>query len=533
MLSAAEQGPPAVDTPTSPTATARGNSPGVTSPPRSPATAIVVPIPREVTALTAGQTAGGESTQARPAVGVAPLKAEAIAASRAPLSEFAPEESIPALPRPLKDPARGTTEWETTISQTPTTASAAGPSGLQRSAVEHRVLADGQRADSPPHGAVLGVIPAMAKPGFGHSFFWATLCVVLAGAGLLVVVRLRRRRASERLQTVNQPPSGDAGSAVVASKAATDRTEAEPPHDPVVARFKASHVSDLSVPIGEGAMRPTAERAPAIETSPVNETSTPMPAENDPLGVLEVPLAMQPSDMEQTLTAEVAAAVVEQGSPKGAREADPITAVDSVAACEADPASGWAAWPEVEVAVDHAVSRHDEPAAVVAAMIQSADTLHASVRTQVLWLARPQIKAPLLEALTLVERRLMSPQLSDQVAARAWGPAQAIIADVLRDLGKLQAMLDIAGRELPVRQEARPPRDPGAIPVDAEEAYSLLGVNPDADERIVKKVVDGLRQSWHPDLARDEQDRQHREQRTKGINVAWELIRGHRRRAAA
>jgi hypothetical protein len=64
-----------------------------------------------------------------------------------------------------------------------------------------------------------------------------------------------------------------------------------------------------------------------------------------------------------------------------------------------------------------------------------------------------------------------------------------------------------------------------ALPQTREAALHLIGVNPDVEPAILKKVVDALRLSWHPDHARDEEDRLRREERTKQINVAWDLIR--------
>ncbi len=55
-----------------------------------------------------------------------------------------------------------------------------------------------------------------------------------------------------------------------------------------------------------------------------------------------------------------------------------------------------------------------------------------------------------------------------------------------------------------------------------------MGVSPDTTETAMKKIVDGLRQSWHPDLAKSEIDRQLREFRVKQINAAWDLIQGKR-----
>ncbi len=64
------------------------------------------------------------------------------------------------------------------------------------------------------------------------------------------------------------------------------------------------------------------------------------------------------------------------------------------------------------------------------------------------------------------------------------------------------------------------------------EAYRILGLNPDAPDAAVKKIVDALRMSWHPDHARDEADRLHREQRIKQINAAWDLLKVRRAAAA-
>jgi DnaJ-domain-containing protein 1 len=66
----------------------------------------------------------------------------------------------------------------------------------------------------------------------------------------------------------------------------------------------------------------------------------------------------------------------------------------------------------------------------------------------------------------------------------------------------------------------------GQVPRTREEACRVLGVSPDADEAAMKKVVQGLWQSWHPDLATSTSDRQLREQRTTQINVAWDILSG-------
>ena len=53
------------------------------------------------------------------------------------------------------------------------------------------------------------------------------------------------------------------------------------------------------------------------------------------------------------------------------------------------------------------------------------------------------------------------------------------------------------------------PSSPDDLPMPATyaEALKILGAGPDASLAAIKKIVDGLRQSWHPDLARSEADR--------------------------
>ncbi|MFN0217984.1 MAG: DnaJ domain-containing protein [Hyphomicrobium sp.] len=77
-------------------------------------------------------------------------------------------------------------------------------------------------------------------------------------------------------------------------------------------------------------------------------------------------------------------------------------------------------------------------------------------------------------------------------------------------------------------------RDDGDMydaPQSQTDAYRILGLNSDAPQAAIKKLVEALRMTWHPDHARDEPDRQLREARMKQINAAWDLIRETRRAA--
>lgn len=66
----------------------------------------------------------------------------------------------------------------------------------------------------------------------------------------------------------------------------------------------------------------------------------------------------------------------------------------------------------------------------------------------------------------------------------------------------------------------------GRMPRTRTEAFELLGLNASVSEVTIKKCVDALRMSWHPDLAHDAADLALREERIKQINVAMELISG-------
>lgn len=91
----------------------------------------------------------------------------------------------------------------------------------------------------------------------------------------------------------------------------------------------------------------------------------------------------------------------------------------------------------------------------------------------------------------------------------------------------------LTGRDLDVSPTlpGGPPMPLGdAMPRTREEALQVLGmgVAPDFNEAAVKKIIDGLRLSWHPDHATDPADRAKRELRLKQINAAWDIIAGTR-----
>ena len=69
------------------------------------------------------------------------------------------------------------------------------------------------------------------------------------------------------------------------------------------------------------------------------------------------------------------------------------------------------------------------------------------------------------------------------------------------------------------------------MPKNYEQALKVLGAAPEASVTAIKKIVDGLRQNWHPDHASSEPDRLYRDRRLQQINVAWDIVA--KQRAAA
>ncbi|WP_245280087.1 J domain-containing protein [Hyphomicrobium sp. 99] len=99
---------------------------------------------------------------------------------------------------------------------------------------------------------------------------------------------------------------------------------------------------------------------------------------------------------------------------------------------------------------------------------------------------------------------------------------RSAVRAITRDLDRIAR---IAQGAVPVsHEESAAAAEPDA-PSTTFEAYRILGLNPDAPDAAVKKIVDALRMSWHPDHARDEADRRYREQRIKQVNAAWDILK--------
>jgi hypothetical protein len=180
---------------------------------------------------------------------------------------------------------------------------------------------------------------------------------------------------------------------------------------------------------------------------------------------------------------------------------------------------------------------------LIAAREQLADRL-GHLRQTIAPLARtaPALHVALARDLMAGERRLakitiaslaVQPDPAPSAAASAADPAaersrsarklgQNRLQRVTVDLDRLQAIIAGAISSLSRNGASR------ALPRDTAEAYLALGVNAGVGLSTLKKLVDALRVSWHPDLATSDDDRRHRDERIKEINVAWDLIVGKR-----
>lgn len=124
----------------------------------------------------------------------------------------------------------------------------------------------------------------------------------------------------------------------------------------------------------------------------------------------------------------------------------------------------------------------------------------------------------LLAELDEVRQRLTKTEVSAAQNSEDEARAAPLYRALVRELDRIRRIADSAAASL-----AGAPCE-GTMPATRSEAYAVLGVNPDVSEGVLKRIVDALRMSWHPDHARDEDDRCLREARIRQINIAWELI---------
>jgi hypothetical protein len=74
----------------------------------------------------------------------------------------------------------------------------------------------------------------------------------------------------------------------------------------------------------------------------------------------------------------------------------------------------------------------------------------------------------------------------------------------------------------------KPPLPDEWLPSTLAEALAVLVASPETEGDPLKELVKRLRRRWHPDHAKDQEDRRARECKLKQINVAWDIVCGKR-----
>lgn len=147
---------------------------------------------------------------------------------------------------------------------------------------------------------------------------------------------------------------------------------------------------------------------------------------------------------------------------------------------------------------------------VVLTMLERTETLVAES------VAAPSLRGVLQGELHRLHQRLVA--IETAAPPLEPGRLSAAIRSMTTELDRIARIAVSAASE----------REAIDVPKSPLEAYEVLGVNPDVNPTVIKKLVDALRVSWHPDHARNDADRIRREERIKQINAAWDMINENR-----
>jgi hypothetical protein len=160
------------------------------------------------------------------------------------------------------------------------------------------------------------------------------------------------------------------------------------------------------------------------------------------------------------------------------------------------------------------------------AFLSGVSTLHSRMLTVELSVAALGSNQLLRDVLTVelsgIRKRMLD--FERQGANFPAEKASSVVRQLARELDRISRIAQSAGQQ----HAASDAHTELEMPESISAAYRVLGMNADAAPAVAKKLVDALRMSWHPDHARDEDDRLLREARMKQINAAWDLIKDHR-----
>lgn len=133
----------------------------------------------------------------------------------------------------------------------------------------------------------------------------------------------------------------------------------------------------------------------------------------------------------------------------------------------------------------------------------------------------------LLGELDRIQLGLRSDLLMQLFEARKWSELREVFELIISELNMVRSAAERGEAQL--AHEVR--HVDGQIPRSLDDAYQVLNVNADTRKEVIKKLVDALRMSWHPDLASGDEDRKGRHVKIQQINVAWDIIKDNHVRA--
>jgi hypothetical protein len=385
------------------------------------------------------------------------------------------------------------------------------------------------------------------------------------------------------------PESDDAGTAeppMAANERAADRPMEAPPapkppepqaqpqaQPPAVTAAASPPPAAPAIPaLPERAPRwsaPSAAPAASAPPAPAEPSATPAPAAPEPVAkaaeppstpstptIINAPgSAAKVADYEERPQPSLEVKITKPGepghtaaAPPGSPEVPPVAAVDPITPPAPVPAEPPRATTEVTEAAKPEPGT--ETTVVPAGETRSAESMATSSIPPRAWSA-PQVSPGLMAAaaatlLVLASLaafgfwrgarvRVPAPAARDRdyASVSLGAPAPSPSVDPPSGVDNGPSLGPQLGLPPPAAAPVDEPQPPADLPMPKtyEEALAVLGASPDAELQAIKKVVDSLRKTWHPDLARSEFDRIHRERRLQRINVAWDVIA--RRRSAA
>jgi hypothetical protein len=298
--------------------------------------------------------------------------------------------------------------------------------------------------------------------------------------------------------------------------------------------------------------KPTRADAPAPtreaeKPAPPVAKSAPVPAPSEPAKPESTPPSTPGATTETATGTPLAPTIINQPGSSNTRAAPEQVAVA--------PPETTAALADTKIAPT-AVEKKESPVAVAESESANAPPAHAELGAPAEAGKSKSIAVTLVDDLT----KSISPALLGVGGVTVLGLLALLFAyrrdqaqpgfTLARDLASVSLDGEKRGQELvtsgrwlapsapngetsqsPTPQRGGPPANWGdAIPQTREEALRVLGmgVAPEVSDVAVKKIVDGLRLSWHPDYATSPEDRELRELRMKQINAAWEIFTGRR-----